>query len=313
MRIQSPWQDKLTRSVHPATLGILLLFFCSADVLHAQSNHSDNERGFVLSETFQGNTNAIGTITKLDTMAGYKFNRHFEADAGIPFYFVRASADSTALGATSGNGIGNAYLLLRFSASNAVATFVSSLTGSAPTGDAAKGFSTGRATVDWNNYLGFDVHRITPFVNLGLANSISDTRFFTRPFTSLGKVAHFEGGADVQIWRLVSVGASAYADAPFGQQKVYSKLVMRGQANPPGSGRGPGSGMGQKHGVFNDQSVTVGSASIARDNGGSTWLDINPQGIINFEVGYSRSMEHDLNSLFFNIGLNLGGFFRSTH
>ncbi len=290
---------------------VLSLLLWNVRVVNAAPSDPDQDKGFVLVETFQGNTGEIGTITKLDTMTGYQFNRHFEMDAGVPFYFVRPSSDSQLLGATAGNGIGNAYLSLRFSAAASGASFVSSLTGWAPTGDVDRGYSTGRATVDWNNYLGFTAGRITPFVNFGLANSISDTRFFTRPFTSLGKVAHVEGGADLRLAPLLSVGGSAYADAPFGTQRVYSKLVSRGQANPPG--HGPSSGRGRKRGVFENQSVTIGDSSIARDNGGSLWLDVNPDGVVNFEAGYSRSFEYALNSLFFSVRLSIGDWLRSRH
>lgn len=284
------------------------VFLSHAPVLQAES--ADDKRGFVLSETLQGNANSIGSITRLDTMAGYRFNDHFEVDAGLPAYFVRASSDAAALGAMSGNGIGNAYLRLRYIAAGSAATFVSSLTGSAPTGDSSRGFSTGRATVDWNNYLGFNAGRITPFVNAGLGNSISDTRFFTRPYTTLGKVAQFEGGAEVQVWRTVNAGASLYADVPFGEQKVYSKLVVHGK---PATGNGTTSGRGKKRGVFESQSVSVGSASIARDNGGAVWVDCSLRRSVDFVVGYSRSVEYDLNSVFFSLSLNLGAWIRSRH
>ncbi|HYK89140.1 MAG TPA: hypothetical protein VE398_10240, partial [Acidobacteriota bacterium] len=267
----------------------------AAEVLTAQSVNSKKEdSGFVFIESFQGTSSTLGTVTKLNSTTGFKFNRHFEIDAGIPVYFVRASSSSSAAGFSSGNGIGNVFLDLRFSFSNSRASFISSITGTAPTGDPAKGLSTGRATVDWNNYLAFTAGRITPFANVGLANSISDTRFFTRPFTSLGKVAHFEGGADVEVWRALSLGASAYADAPFGQQKVFSKLIRRGQAGTTGQGKG----RGPKSGVFETQSLTVGGSSIARDNGGSVWLDLSPGAVVDFQAGLTRSAEYDLNSFF---------------
>ncbi len=73
-----------------------------------------------------------------------------------------------------------------------------------------------------------------------------------------------------------------------------------------------GSSMGQGRGAFKNQSVTVGSASIAQDNGGSIWLGIHPRDVINFEVGYSRSAEYDINSLFFSIGLDFGHLIRAS-
>ena len=40
---------------------------------------------------------------------------------------------------------------------------------------------------------------LAPFVDAGVANSISDTEFFHRPFTSFGYLAHVEAGADVDL------------------------------------------------------------------------------------------------------------------
>ncbi|HYK89184.1 MAG TPA: hypothetical protein VE398_10460 [Acidobacteriota bacterium] len=280
----------------------------SAGVLKAQSGTAKKDnRGWVLVETFQGSSDTLGTVSKLGTAVGYKFTRHFEIDAGAPFYFVHAASSSTATGYSSGNGIGNPYLNLQFSLDNSVTSFVSSISGTAPVADTAKGLSTGRVTVDWDNYLEFTIGRITPFANLGLGNSISDTHFFTRPFTSLGTVAHFEGGASVQVWRALSLGGSAYADAPFGQQKVFSKLIKRGQVGTSGQGRSP------KSGAFEKQSMTVGDASIARDNGGSVWLDLSPGGVADFQVGFSRSVEYDLNTVFFGVVLNVGNWLRARH
>jgi hypothetical protein len=280
----------------------------TAGVLKAlPDNPRGDDKGLVLVETIQGTSDTLGMITKLDTAVGYRFGRHFEMDAGIPAYFVHASSTSTAAGLSSGNGIGNAYLDLQFRLSKSAASFVSSITGTAPTGDTAKGLSTGRVTVDWNNYLEFTAGRITPFANAGLANSISDTRFFTRPFTSLGAVVHLEGGADFQVWRALSLGASAYADAPIGQQKVFSKLIKRGQGGTTAQGRGRGA----KSGVFENQSLTVGEASIARDKGASAWLDLSAGEFANLQVGFSRSAEYDLNSVFFSIVLNVGRWIRS--
>lgn len=282
----------------------------SAGGLRAQSPNSTDrkdEKGFVWLETFQGRSDTLGAILKLDSATGYKFGPHFEIDVGVPFYFVHATSSSTASGLSSGNGIGDPHVDLQFTLENDATQFVSSLTGRAPVGDTSKGLSTGRATFDWNNYLELTAGRFSPFVDAGIANSISDTRFFTRPFTSLGTVAHFEGGGYLRLRSALSLGASAYADAPFGEQKVYSKLIQRGHSESTGHGRG----MGAKKGAFESESVTIGDASIARDNGGSVWLDVYPGNIVGFQAGFSRSMEYDLNSVFFGIVLNVGNWVRS--
>jgi hypothetical protein len=65
---------------------------------------------------------------------------------------------------------------------------------------------------------------VTPFARGGLANTVSDTSFFVRPFTSLGIVSHFDGGAKFRVSQFVDVVASAYAVRASGQQKIISKI-----------------------------------------------------------------------------------------
>jgi hypothetical protein len=311
MKAQPHWQKKSISKLLIMLSAIMLLSLWIAGALNAQAEESKKEKGATLSETFQGNTDAVGTTTKLDTVAGYQFNRHFDVNVGVPFSFVSASSDSAAQGATSGKGIGDVSLSLHYSAGSGSLSFVSSMTGSFPTGDPDMGFGTGRVIVEWNNYFGFDLDRVTPFVSAGFANTISDTSFFTHPFTSLGKAAHFEGGADVNIWRSISIHASAYADTPFGEQKVYSKLFKRGNASAPGISIA--SGKGKKHGVFENQSVTVGDSDITRDFGGSVGIDVDLNEIVNCTAGYSRSAEYALNSMYFSISLKLDKWIRTKH
>ena len=56
---------------------------------------------------------------------------------------------------------------------------------------------------------------------------------------------------------------------------------------------------------FQNNQQTTGTADIARDNGFSTWIDASPSPAVDLELGYTRSMGYDLNSVSFNIGLNL--------
>jgi hypothetical protein len=169
---------------------------------------------------------------------------------------------------------------------------------SVPTGDVANGISTGRVTADWSNYIQHSFNRISPFVSAGIANSIIDSHFWTHPFTTLGSVAHFEGGTDLDVGRGVSIGESLYADVPFGQQKVFSKLVKR---NTTGKAKGLA-----KHGVFETQSRTTGDASIDRDNGVSIWMDWAPRPIFGVEFGYSHSVKYAYDSFFCAVSVNLG-------
>ena len=57
----------------------------------AAAAESEGSQGFTLYERFQGSSNTLGLVTRLDTSIGYNFNRHFGVDAGIPVYFVRPS------------------------------------------------------------------------------------------------------------------------------------------------------------------------------------------------------------------------------
>jgi hypothetical protein len=286
------WQSSLQRTIARLLLSLFAPLLLTTHAA-AQSSESspEQEKGMVFYEQFQGSSNTLGRIMKLDSRVGYNFNQHLGIDAGVPFYFVHASSAS---GNTSGNGLGNVYVVLRFAANSPAVSFVSSLTGTAPTGDSAAGLSTGRATFDWNNYVAHTFSRIMPFANVGVGNSIFDTQFFTRPFTTLGLAAHLEGGARLTLFRYLGVGASAYSILPSGQQKVYSKLV-RGES---------GSVSARGHGVFESSHVSVGDPDIARDHGYSAWLDITPSPYVDLELGYNRSISYSLNTFSFGVGFN---------
>ena len=287
--------------------GLCALLFLSpfGATLRAQSPSSseNEEKGLTFYEQFQGSSNSLGQIMKLDTSVGWDFNRYFGVDAGVPFYFIRASTTAASTGAQSGNGIGNVYADLRLTLLNPLVNYSSTLTGTAPTGDKALGLSTGRATFDWNNHFDHRFGSIRPFVSAGIANSVSDTLLYTRPFTTLGFVSHFEGGARLRIVRGVHLGASLYDILPSGQQKVFSRLRGRGSIMP-------GATLRHRGGVFENAFETVGGADIAKDNGFSAWLDASPMRYLNLEAGYTRSVPYDLNTVSFGVGLNLGSVIR---
>lgn len=284
-----------------------------------------DDGGFTLYESFRGSSNSLGQVTQLNTAIGYKFNRYFSVDAGLPVYFIRASDTSVLNGAKSGNGVGNVFADLYLTLNNPVLTYESRLTGTAPTGDKDLGLTTGRATIDWNNYFGRDIGRVRPFANIGLANTVSDTPYFVRPFSTLGTVGHFEGGASLRVFPFVRVGASLYDILPTGTQKVYSRLVPRGSSSvgaqiaalralqSTGPGSGQGSGSGSQGGVdagagnrtsFESQSLTVGSSDLTRDNGYSGWLNISPVRNVFLQAGYTRSVVYRLDTFWFGVGFN---------
>ena len=100
------------------------------------------------------------------------------------------------------------------------------------------------------------------------------------------------------------MGAAGYEIAPFGNQTVFSRVV-----GPSGIA---GTRSGTTHeGSFNAGHETTGSASIASDNGFSTWLDASLNKYMDAELGYTRSAHYDLNSVSFSLGFNVGRLLRT--
>lgn len=304
-----------------ATAGVLAgLMFLVCGTLYSQppAGSSRNGSGFFLREYFEGSSSSLGQVTRLNSAIGYNFNRYFSLDAGLPVYFVNASDTAVANGAQSGNGIGNVFVDLYLTLNNPAVNYQSRLTGTAPTGNKDLGLTTGRVTVDWNNYFGRDFGHLRPFANLGIANTVSDTPYFVRPFTTLGTVGHFDGGASYRVFRIARIGAGLYDILPTGGQTVYSRLVPRGMAGAvtqgtvrtmalsTGQGSGPGTGQGIGPGSsrrgFETQSETIGGSDLTRDNGYSAWLDISPVPNVFLQAGYTRSVVYRLDTFSFGIG-----------
>jgi len=284
-----------------ATLALIatLCGMTAAQAAPAQSVNDD--KGFTSYVQFAGTSNSDGQVYKLDPSVGYNFSGHFGMDVGIPVYFVRAS--STAAGTTSTNGIGNPYVDVRVKYLNPILNFGSVLTGYAPAGDSKKGLSTGRGTFDWTNHFDRSFFSLTPFAEVGIANTITDSLLFERPFTTFGFNTHLQGGVKYSLWKVFSVGASGYDILPTGQQTVFSK-VQGGSSNPASSSHKP---------VFLNNQQTTGTADIAHDDGFSTWIEAKPGSVLDMELGFTRSIHYDLNSVSFNIGLNLGRLYRKSH
>jgi hypothetical protein len=284
--------------VKKLSIRLLILTYCAETACVA-----DDSRGFLLYERFLGSANTLGNVFRLDTTLGYSFSKHFSIDGGLPLFVVRPSATAASLaGGTSTTGIGNAYLEGRLTLDNPLLNYSSVLTGTAPTGDKSRGLSTGRATVDWTNHFARPFSRFTPFGNVGFANTVSDTPLFVRPFTTLGFVTHFEGGATCRIARFLEAGAAGYAVEPAGQQTIVSKVVT--QASAP-TGRAKGNAR-RGQGVFENTAVTVGPADLARDNGFSFWGGVHASKILLLQVGYTRSVHYSLDTVTFGVSVNLG-------
>ena len=259
------------------------------------------EKGFSSLETFQGTFNTDSSLLKADTRVGYDFNQHFGLFVGVPIYFVNSNVVAPATPAatttaTNTGGMGNSYFGLVFRVPGKSINYTSTATFSAPTGNVNDGFSSGRGNADWDNYLDHSFNKFTPFLDAGLSNTVPDSSLFTRPFTSLGVVTHFEEGGEYELIDHFSAGASGYEVVPFGTQKLFSKVVGKGQN---------GKGSGNPNRTFDGAPETVGT-DITRENGFNTWVAFQPSGLWRLEIGYSRSATFDLNSFGFNLGLNIG-------
>jgi len=298
---------------------VVLLAACGAFAQDSEAGKS----GFTWYEGFGASFNSLGAVTRLDNSVGYNFGSHFSANVGLPVYFIRPSSST---GSQSVNGIGNIYGQLHLTLASDSLNFTSTLTGSAPTGDKKAGLSTGHATVDWSNGIARTFGPVTPFGEIGFANSVSDTLFFERPYITQGFVAHAQAGARFQLASRVSLGASAYGIEPSGQQTVVSRVAGNSAAAganttntntnvgaPAAASNGKSNGnvhSNGKQGVFRTVATTTGPSSIARDYGYSGWLRFTPASSLDLHIGYTRSAAYGLNTLFLGIGMRLGSVFR---
>ncbi|HEY2914752.1 MAG TPA: hypothetical protein VGK21_15410, partial [Candidatus Angelobacter sp.] len=128
----------------------------------------------------------------------------------------------------------------------------------------------------------------------GLANAVPDTGLSTKPFTSLGLLSHMEEGGEFELVKHFSMGGSGYEIFPFGNQKVFSKIV----------GKGSG-GQGKGKNTFDLAAVTSGSG-LTRENGFNSWVAFDPTPLWRVQLGFTRSVTYDLNSFGFNLRMNLG-------
>jgi hypothetical protein len=288
------------------TYAALTALFCAAAGVQAQE---PGTRGFAFGASYQGSANSYGAVSRIDLSGGYFFKRHWQMDLGIPFYVISPSDSAVAAGAASARGIGNVYTQLRFVSAGQALNYMSTLTATAPTGDPAQGLSTGRVTVDWGHYFDRSFGRFTPFGEIGVANSVSDTTFFVRPYTTLGFLARGQAGARYRVTPWAAFGASGYVIEPAGSQTVISRVVRQRVTPPQGpAGNPPGRGAVNRllrKPVFEDTTVTIGTAGIARDRGFSGFLLFGNNPGVNLYGGFTRSTQFDLNTVFFGIGYNL--------
>src|SRR6266851_4066737 len=108
-------------------------------------------------------------------------------------------------------------------------------------------------------------------------------------YTSLGTLAHFEGGSELDLGDKFSVRASGYYILPWGAQQIF----VRGKKSSPGS--------------------TKAGASLTRDDGINLGLDYDLSRFVDLSAGYSYSVYTVLNTLSFGVELNVGSWLRKRY
>ncbi len=263
--------------------------------------------------SLQGNhDSASNWSTILDQSVGYNFNKMFGMSVGVPFYLsynqVNTSTTSTtgSTGTTTlsgSNALGDARLGLTFSSPTPLVRYMATVTGTVPTGSTSSGISTGRVTADFNNHVEFDVLNITPFGELGIANSNSLVNtYIKRPYTTLGAMPHFKGGVSIPAGKNLSFEFSGYDNLAVGAQKLYSHMFST-KTSTSTTGTSTSTKSSQ---TFSKGSYASGTGSIDTDNGFSTGLSTKLGKHMDLSFMYDHSVAQQLNTVAFSIGFRLG-------
>ena len=265
--------------------------------------------GWGFGTRFEGSSSGDGSIYDIATGVGYNFSRHFGVDLGVPYNFVGTptSIKQKNAQAVSGYGLGNIGMDLKWLYPEKTLNYASTIHLGAPTGDSKKGFSTGHATWNWTNHFEHGWGNFTPFIDGGVGNTLPDTKYIKRLYSTFGYNAQFEAGTEMDAGPF-SLSASAYDIAPWGPQTVFSK-VFRCTSGTKCSATGTTTNRKD----YLNTSVSTGSASLTRDNGFNAGVELKPAKAKYFdlEFDYSRSVPLRLNTISFGIALDIGWMMRS--
>lgn len=257
---------------------------------------------------FEGSSSGDGSVYDVASGVGYNFSHHFGVDLGTAYNFVGTptSTKQKNAQAVSGFGLGNVGADLKWNFPGKTLNYDSTIHLTAPTGDTKKGFSTGHATWNSANHLEHGWGNFTPFLDGGVGNSVPDSRYFHRPFTTFGYNAQFEAGTEVDAGPL-SLAASAYDIAPWGPQTVVSKLFRCTSGTKCSAA---GKTTNRKN--YLNSNVSTGDASLTRDNGFNAGVEFKPERYhyLDLEIDYSHSVPLQLNSISFAVSIDVGSLLR---
>lgn len=231
-------------------------------------------------------------VSSADINLGYNLTEHFGADIGLPVFYVRSPLTLvTSSDWKTDTLIGDPYIDVHYKLDKMGVSLTSVLTGTVPASSPERIYTTGRAGVDLFNHIepAKPIGRITPFINLGAANSTINRYYMPRPYSigrpyqTLGMMGDGEVGASAKLPFGIVIGASVYGLEPVGKQKMFSRLVTPGATVV---------------GDFTDNRYyisafeTMGPASIARDNGYSGWVEYNKVKNLSLQAGYTHSVHY---------------------
>ncbi|MBZ5660331.1 MAG: hypothetical protein LAO08_07970 [Acidobacteriia bacterium] len=266
----------------------------------AQAWHSGKVRPtMTVYSTLDGSYSSSGSVIQMSNDVGYNFSPLLGMDAVVPVYFVLPPAQKSAFSSAT-TGIGNFAVDGRLSLSLLVVDYQPTATIAFPTGSATKGFSTGTVTYDIDNHFERDLGLITPFLDIDVGNSLNNGSRpghakVQRPYLTLGKVAEFTVGPQIQLFDRWSVSGDVYQVVPWGTQMIYSRILR------PGS-----SGAGGRHNrVFEIAQRTVGGAKLVSDDGYDASVEFSPTRYLDLTAAFDRSIHYALNTLTFSAGFNL--------
>jgi hypothetical protein len=276
----------------------------------------------------------MGFVSSETLNLGYDFTPKIAFDIGLPLYTTRTPFSVVSKADWRYTTIlGSPYLDVRYTKKYSSATLTSVLSVSGGT-RSVRTYSTGRAIADWYNHLERPYEMttipvvVTPFVNFGAASGTFDRTVFSslwnvsRPYQTLGGLADGEAGATFTFHKHYRLGGSYYGVAPFGKQKVFSRLVAP-DSLVAAEDFEPTTGLPSHHRWWNDYYETTGAqfgsttyggapSYVARDNGYTGWLEVFGHKHLSVEVGYSRSVHYEYGSTILMIKYDLSHFLRSV-
>lgn len=258
------------------------------------------ERGFNASLiTSSQHDSAAGWSNVLTPSVAYRLNPFLSFDAAASVYtYINVARNATTAKATSKTAVTGyktvhdapgdttlaGHLQLPLFAS---LTYTLTPTLGLPTGDSKNGIGAGQVTYDINNHLEADIP-LSPYVEFGFGDTSNLlNQRVKRNQTTVGSLAHFEAGGDVDLPFQASFDVSMYESLPLGSQTITATKTVR------------------------KQSVTriVGTTGLAEDNGFNTSLDLPLQRHVTLSGFYTRSLRQHSDTA----GFSLAFFVRPRH